>query len=176
MARALVFCGCLLILACAARTPSTRASDCIYVTTNPVVGNPEGDTLALEGLVGTWVLELWRDGTEQSVVGVLHLTAFRRNRERGALHLNHSWYDVAQGPFELDLTSLLADVPRVPVVRLLQRQDSVGAMIGATMSVLHDGDLALMGFWEGESIRGEWHQIMSPGCPSGRFELRRPAT
>ena len=173
--RLLASVGCLILLACAA-TKSPRNADVAFCgRTNSVVANPNGDTLTLDGLVGAWELEFWRDGMGHSVMGVVHLDPNRRNREPGALHLNHTWYDIAQGPFELDLSSLLAFEPTVPVIHLLQRGDSVGALIGATMSIIDSGDLALSGFWHGSMIRGRWHQLAIIGCPSGTFELRRPA-
>ena len=162
-------------MACGANSAPRRAEVAYCITTNSVVDNPEGDTLALDGLVGTWELEFWREGVEQGVTGLIHLKAKRRNREPDALYLNHTWYDVAQGPFELDLSPLLAFEPNVPVMHLLQRGDSVGALIGATMSIIDSGDLALSGRWHGTAIRGRWHQLAITGCPSGTFELRRPA-
>jgi hypothetical protein len=95
--------------------------------------------------------------------------------QRGALRLNHTWYEVARGPFTIDLTAIGLQQPSAEMMYLLQRGDTVGAMIGSTLDIVGTGDLALEGAWDGSVIRGRWWQLAVRGCPSGTFELRRPA-
>lgn len=167
--------GCLLLVACAASAPLQKADIGFCGSSHRIMRNSEGDTLALHRLLGSWELELWREGSDRSVSGMVSLEPGRRSNEPGALHFHHMWYDAARGSFDLDLSPMLKYQPRVRVIHVLQRHDSVGAMIGATGSIIDEGDLSLEGYWHGDVIRGRWHQLGVVGCPSGSFELRRPA-
>ena len=164
---------CVILVGCVSAAHGPAEPEPCYSTETGMVDHPEGDSLALARLTGVWDLELRRTGYDRHVGGRIVLEP--RRRRPGALYLNHMFYDVARGAVVIDLDDLGMQQPSSETMILLQRGDSVGAMVGSSLSVIGTGDLALEGAWDGELIRGCWWQLAVSGCPHGTFELRRPA-
>jgi hypothetical protein len=150
-----------VLTACASATRGSGGADTRCYGTG-VVGNPRGDSLSVNGLSGAWAIDLRRSGFEAPALGRARLEP--KHREAGALHLNHTWYDVAQGPFDIDLGEIGLRSPSASTMYLLQRGDSVGAMMGSTLSIVESGDVVLEGAWRGSMVQGRWWQLAVPGC------------
>ena len=164
---------CVVLGGCVSAAQAPAGPEPCYSLDAGMVDFPEGDSLALARLTGVWDLELRRSGHDGHVD--VRIVLEPRRRRPGALPLNHFFYDVARGAVEIDLGNLGMQQPSSETMILLQRGDSVGAMVGSSLSVIGKGGLALEGAWDGELIRGRWWQLAITGCPQGTFELRRPA-
>lgn len=138
------------------------------------VGAPDFPARTL-ALAGHWSLTFVRDGDTTRHAVRLDLIPDSVPEAAGTLKLDHVCYACLGST---------VDGPRVPWLRLsptsdhlrlwLATPDTVGAVVGTTMSTVGTGDLELSGRLQGDSlITGTWRQLGTPEQVHGHFELRR---
>ena len=127
----------------------------------------------LATVAGTWVLRLANPEGRADVVHRIELAM--PAPVAGSLRLNHIWYDAVYGSTEKDFRPLLRHAPSSTQMVLYVSGDSVGGIIGTTMQFIGVGDLLLRGVNREGHITGRWAQLAVAGCPTGVFELKRPA-
>jgi hypothetical protein len=137
-----------------------------------IPGEIDTSRVRLAKVAGAWELRLANPEGRASVVHKIALAMPVAVPE--SMRLNHVWYDAVVGDTEDDFRPLLRESPSSTRMVLYVSGDSVGGIIGTTMSIVGVGDLVLRGDLREGRITGRWAQLAVAGCPTGVFELRRP--